>query len=566
MSTVVFVRRFLADYARNPVNVLLLLVVPTVFVVVVGGSIADFAKLLNGPGGPAVQTATAGWAAAFLSGIAMYFQTAATRETDRRIVIAGLAPHRLVAARLLTGIALAILASAAAVASLAARTGIDQPARAVIGTLMFATIYVGIGAAVGSIVSNPVNGTVIVLFIWIFDVFFGPAMGAADRIATRGLPTHFVTLWMVDLPSGHGGRLGDLGVALTWTAAAIGAAWLLAARRTRVKQPRRRVTTPGRLTAQLAAAARAAWRDSRRNHVQWALFAVVPVVFILAAAAVTPNKPITVILREHGRRLARSFPMPAVHGATMAPIAIASLAALVGMFVLLDSRDGDRRAALAGLRTGALFSARLGVLAGIGLAATAVSLGTTALVFKPVNWPLYAAANLLLAFTYGLIGALLAPIFGRVGGVFIAFLLPFLDLGITQSPMLHRSPTTLATLLPGYGGSRVLLDGALTRGFDETVPLLIGLTWLAALACVVALTYRHATTPARPPHPGTPAVRQHDAAHAAHRGLGRSLLISRATRRRAAAGPKLCGVFQPDGAASGIPKDSRADGSVEALV
>lgn len=566
MSTVVFVRRFLADYARNPVNVLLLLVVPTVFVVVVGGSIADFAKLLNGPGGPAVQTATAGWAAAFLSGIAMYFQTAATRETDRRIVIAGLAPHRLVAARLLTGIALAILASAAAVASLAARTGIDQPARAVIGTLMFATIYVGIGAAVGSIVSNPVNGTVIVLFIWIFDVFFGPAMGAADRIATRGLPTHFVTLWMVDLPSGHGGRLGDLGVALTWTAAAIGAAWLLAARRTRVKHPRRRVLAPGRLTAQLAAAARAAWRDSRRNHVQWVLFAVVPVVFILAAAAVTPNKPITVILREHGRRLARSFPMPAVHGATMAPIAIASLAALVGMFVLLDSRDGDRRAALAGLRTGALFSARLGVLAGIGLAATAVSLGTTALVFKPVNWPLYAAANLLLAFTYGLIGALLAPIFGRVGGVFIAFLLPFLDLGITQSPMLHRSPTTLSTLLPGYGGSRVLLDGALTRGFDETVPLLIGLAWLAALACVVALTYRHATTPARPPHPGTPAVRRHDAAHAAHGGPGRSLRISRTTRRRAAAGPNLCGVVQPDGAASGIPKDRRADGSVEALV
>ena len=60
MSTVVFVRRFLADYARNPVNLLLLLVVPTVFVVVVGGSIADFARLLNGPGGPAVQTATAG--------------------------------------------------------------------------------------------------------------------------------------------------------------------------------------------------------------------------------------------------------------------------------------------------------------------------------------------------------------------------------------------------------------------------------------------------------------------------------------------------------------------------
>lgn len=116
-----------------------------------------------------------------------------------------------------------------------------------------------------------------------------------------------------------------------------------------------------------------------------------------------------------------------------------------------------------------------------------------------IGWPTYAAANLLLGFTYGLIGALLAPLFGRVGGVFVAFLLPFLDIGIVQSPMLHPEPTSLSKLLPGYGGSRVLLDGALTHGFDETVPLLISLAWLAALVIVVALTYLHLTKPARLP-------------------------------------------------------------------
>lgn len=103
MTVLVFVRRFLTDYVRNPVNLLLLVVIPTVFVVVVAGSLADYAKLLGGPGGPAVQTAAAGWAAAFLAGIAMYFQTAATRDTDRRVVIAGLSAARLALARLLTG-------------------------------------------------------------------------------------------------------------------------------------------------------------------------------------------------------------------------------------------------------------------------------------------------------------------------------------------------------------------------------------------------------------------------------------------------------------------------------
>lgn len=496
MSTLVFVRRFLTDYARNPVNLLLLAVVPVVFVVVVAGAMADAAKLLGGPGGPAVETATAGWAAGFLAGIAMYFQTAATRDTDRRVVIAGLPAARLVAARLATGFTLALFASAIALAALAARGGIDAPSRVAAGTVMFALIYLAIGAIVGATVPNPVNGTVVILFVWILDVFFGPAMGAKDWVPTRGLPTHFVTLWMVDLPSGHGGRPGDLGWALAWTVAAVAAAWWLGAARTRTARTHTRPGRPGGVAAQLAAASRAAWRDARRNPALWVLFVVVPVVFIITADIVTPNESIILTVTENGRHIAQTFAMPDVHGATMAPIAVGSLAALVGLFAVLDSRDGDRRAALAGLRPGALLAARVGVLSVAALGAAAVSLAATALVFDAVRWPLYAAGNVLIAFTYALIGALLAPMFGRVGGVFVAFLLPFLDVGIVQSPMLNPEPTTLSRLLPGYGGSRILLDGALTTSFDETRPLVIGLTWLAASALTVTLIHRHTTRPA----------------------------------------------------------------------
>jgi hypothetical protein len=84
------------------------------------------------------------------------------------------------------------------------------------------------------------------------------------------------------------------------------------------------------------------------------------VVFIITADLVTPNQPIVLTVTEYGRRAAQTFAMPDVHGATMAPIAVGSLAALVGLFAVLDSRDGDRRAALAGLRPGALLAARLG--------------------------------------------------------------------------------------------------------------------------------------------------------------------------------------------------------------
>jgi hypothetical protein len=119
----------------------------------------------------------------------------------------------------------------------------------------------------------------------------------------------------------------------------------------------------------------------------------------------------------------------------------------------------------------------------------------TATVFHAHQWTVFAAANLLLAATYALLGVCLGPVFGRVSGVFIAFLVPFLDLGIGQSPMLRGQPAGWAHALPGYGGYRVLLDGGLTNHFDTTGPLLTGLAWLAGLAVLATWLFRHTSQP-----------------------------------------------------------------------
>jgi hypothetical protein len=498
--TVLLTRRFLTDAVRTPVNLLVLVLVPVVFVVVASRPLADTAELLGGPGGPAVQTATAGWAAGFIAAIAMYFQLRAARAADRRLVLAGLAPSRLVTARMATGLALALLAAAAALVALAARTGLgDKPGRVVAGTVMYAVIYLAIGALIGVLAANPVNGTVLVLFLWILDVFFGPVLGAADRPLTRVLPTHFVTLWMVDLPSGHSGRLGDLGWALVWTAAALGVAWTLITAVSRTRHARRRAP-PGSLRAQLAAGAGMGLREAGRNRVLWALLVAVPVVFVLLAVATTPQKNTTLTVRENGRTLAQQAWLPDIHGGTMAPIAIGSLATLAGLFTVLDARSGDRRLSLAGFRPAALLASRLSIVAVGALVATAASLAVTATVFDARNWPRYIAASVLIALIYGLIGVLLGPLFGRVGGILIAFLVPFLDLGIEQSPMLRSAPPGWAHALPGYGSGRVLIDAALTPGFDETGPLLIALAWLAGLALAAAALFRRAVAVAPDPN------------------------------------------------------------------
>ncbi|MEU3641291.1 ABC transporter permease [Streptomyces albogriseolus] len=492
MTAAPFTRRFLIEAARTPVNLLVLVLVPVVFVVVAAGPMADAAELLGGPGGPAVQTATAGWAASFIAAIAMYFQMRGARAADRRLVLAGLAPSRLVASRMVTGLALALLAAAAALLALQLRTGLgDDPGRVVAGTLMFAVIYLAIGALIGVLVANPVNGTVLVLFVWILDVFFGPVLGAADRPVTRVLPTHFVALWMVDLPSGHGGRVGDLGWALAWAAAAAAAGWTVIIATSRVARPRRHAG-PGSAVDQVAAGVRMGLREMGRNRVLWALLVAVPVVFVLLAVATTPDEFTSMTVREHGRALSQQVWLPDVHGGTMAPIAIASLATLAGLFTVLGARFADQRLALAGFRPGSLLASRLAVVTLLALLATAASLAVTATVFDARQWGLYVAANILIALTYALIGVLIGPVFGRVGGVLIAFLVPFLDIGIEQSPMLHPQPPTWAHALPGYGPGRVLIDAALTPTFDETGALLLGIAWLAALTAAAALLFRRA--------------------------------------------------------------------------
>ncbi|WP_136708053.1 ABC transporter permease [Agromyces sp. H66] len=484
----VLTRRFLLEYGRNPVNLLVLVLVPVVFVLVAAEPMADAAELLGGTG-LAVEIATTGWAAAFLAALAMYFQTRQARSADRRLVLAGVRVPVLVGARISTGLAIAAFVSAAALGTLFLRGEVDDPLRVIAGTLMFAVVYVGIGAAVGAVVRDPVNGTVVILLIWILDVFFGPALTSPDRVElTRWMPTHFITLWMVDLPSGHGGRLGDLGLALVWVAASLIGSWLLLARATRTgrrSHPQRR---PGWLR-QATTGFRLGFRQYRRNAALWVLLVTVPIIFIWLSKLITEEQFSVMRVIDDGRDVDLRYWLPDTHAGTMAPIAVASLATVAGLFIALNNRDGDRRLVLAGVHRSALLTSRFAEVGVAVLVTSAASLAVTAMVFQAEQWGAFIGGILLLGVVYGLFGMCLGFLLDRVSGVLIAFVVPFLDLGITQSPMLRLEPPGPAVLLPGYGPYRLLIDAGLTKTFDETEGLLIGLAWVLGLTLIVTLVF-----------------------------------------------------------------------------
>jgi hypothetical protein len=171
--TVVFAR----EQLRAPFTLALLVAVPALFVVSAAGALSDFAGALGGSlAGDAAVALSAGWAAAFISGTLGFFQAASSRGADRRLALAGLGPARVAVARIAASVLLAVVAAAAAFAALVLRADVAHPVHAAVAILGFALLYLAVGILVGSVVSSPLEGSLLVVFVFLLDAFAGPGM------------------------------------------------------------------------------------------------------------------------------------------------------------------------------------------------------------------------------------------------------------------------------------------------------------------------------------------------------------------------------------------------------
>lgn len=527
-------RRALLDYARRPLNLVLLVAVPVVLVFVWGGPLVDFSKLIGGSGNRTqLEAATAGWAAAALAGLAGFFQVTGSRAADRRLAAAGGRSGPVVAGRFAASFGLALLAAAGGLAALAARAGIGDPPRAVAATVGIAVIYLSLGVLVGTVVRSEMNGALLVTLAWVFDVFFGPALGSGSLALTRLFPLHFPTLVLTGQASGHAGPLGDVGWSLAWSVglAALAAARLAVTTRpapaprglaalsmtapaATLAGPRRLALAPepsstpaaarsvvaadqpppiggAPVAAHLAAVVRAGIREYWRNRVLWVLLVAVPAVFIGVAILQTVDKPGPIALVEGTRHFTTFLSERRIHAATMVPVTAAFLAGLTGLFVVTGSASGDRRLVLAGFRPSEVLAGRLAVIGAATVLTTAVAVTVSGARYPPRQWLVFAGANLLIALTYAMLGVLLGPLTGRLGGLYLILLLAFIDVGLGQSVMFPSGPPAWGAFLPARGASRVMIDGAFTGRFDQLGYLALGLVWLAAFSAATTMIFRH---------------------------------------------------------------------------
>lgn len=132
-------------------------------------------------------------------------------------------------------------------------------------------------------------------------------------------------------------------------------------------------------------------------------------------------------------------------------------------------------------------------LTAAALVATAVSIAVTAVSFDAVSWPIFIGANVLVALTYATIGVIVGPVFGRLGGLYVLLVLPFIDIGLAQNTTFDAAPPAWGTYMPAHGAVRVMMEGAFTSTFDETGALVLALAWLGGLAAMAALVFRRVT-------------------------------------------------------------------------
>jgi ABC-2 type transport system permease protein len=212
---------FLREHVRARLTLVMLVAIPALFVIVSASVLGEFAAALGGSAaGNSASALGAGWAAAFLAGALGFFQVASSRDADRRLALAGMGATRVAIARISASIVLGVLISSVAFLTLWLSAGIVHPAHAFAAILVFALIYIGVGTMVGSFISDALEGSLTVAFIFLIDAFSGPGMSDSGGVAQL-MPTRRAADVLIAAGSGQSSPGGD------WIAVGITAAGAL---------------------------------------------------------------------------------------------------------------------------------------------------------------------------------------------------------------------------------------------------------------------------------------------------------------------------------------------------
>ena len=235
---------------------------------------------------------------------------------------------------------------------------------------------------------------------------------------------------------------------------------------------------------------RSGFQEMKRTPLLIALLFVGPAYVIYFLTLFAPDGQAIVHLGEEAFRTTLPKAIPAF----TTPMTSALLAGIAGMFLMETEATADSRLVVAGYRAYQVILARLGLVIGIAVIASGVSIGVLLTAFQPTLLLWFTVGTVVAALIYGMIGILVGIILDRLLGVYLILFGSMIDLFVFQNPLADETPM-LARVLPGYYPLRLVMEA----GFGETISLNdlgFGLGYLAALTLLgVFGFYRVARVP-----------------------------------------------------------------------
>lgn len=157
----------LAELARQPTTLALLVVLPPVVIAVYGQGLASFPALP----GLEIAPSTAGYltgslfSVAFLAGVVGLFQVIGARNGDERLALCGYPGPLLLATRLVTILVVTAVGALVAFAILAWHVDVAAPGIAVAVLGLAGLVYGLIGVLVGTVLPRELEGSLVLVFL-----------------------------------------------------------------------------------------------------------------------------------------------------------------------------------------------------------------------------------------------------------------------------------------------------------------------------------------------------------------------------------------------------------------
>lgn len=178
------------ELTRQPLTLLLLVVLPPVVTELYGVAVASFPQSPTLSAAPATVGRITGslFAVAFLAGIVGLFQVISARHGDERAEIAGFPRGLMLGARLVTMVLVAVAGATVAFVVLAWRVAVAAPLVAFGALVVAGLVYGLLGVVVGSILPRELEGSIVLVFLADLD----NALSSGLFPITASVPVPFV--------------------------------------------------------------------------------------------------------------------------------------------------------------------------------------------------------------------------------------------------------------------------------------------------------------------------------------------------------------------------------------